>query len=342
MFKGKDDIFAARQYGAEVMEKYGHGHFKSFVVRFCGARGSGKSLLLAEAVARDLIQGRKVWSNMPVVVTEDVIMWASRRWPKDEQRRVLKKSAGYLGLQTLPLDWDAFYTLSEDLVQGTVAIDEAQYFSDARSALSLKNRLLNAIVAQVRKRNLNLYYTVKQGDWVDKRLTYETDIQIDCSDMSHTPWGRDRGMPSGEMILTRWWDLSGAVTGKAVDFKDKGWQRPYKEGYFYHMHMFWNCYDTSKAVSLEEAFTSVKLDLRQRTITNKQSAEDTGAALYQVAATLRSRGTDEIETKQFQNIANQMGIEGNMQHLGRFLRDMGITRKQKHGGQYFYDLTSLQ
>lgn len=314
------------------------GHFQAWVIRFVGPRGSGKSLLLALYGLIDLMRGRKVWSNMPIVMTEEYAEWGYRHLPAAERRKWVKK---VVGLKSTPLDWDAFYALSEDLTEGTVMIDEAQYFCDSRAALALKNRLLNAIVAQVRKRNLNLYYTVKQGDWVDRRLGYETDIEIECSGMQHTDWGKENNVQPGDMVFTRCYDLSGAMTGHPIDPKRK-WFQSYKAGYFKHLHHLWGCYDTSAVVDLEEAFTNIKLDLKQRVITNKPTSGDILTSLREVGKSLLDRGTQEITTTGFWGVAQAMGIEGTPQNLGKYLPELGITRKQKHGGSYYYDLSNLE
>lgn len=313
-------------------------HFSSWVVRLTGARGSGKSLLLAMLGIGELIHGRKVWSNMPLIITPEAIEWGMRYCSAQTRQLYCKE---LVGTKSLPLDWDAFYSLSEDLNIGTVLIDEAQYFCDSRAALSLKNRLLNAIVAQVRKRNLNLYYTVKQSDWIDRRLSYETDIEIECQGMHHTDWGREIEIPQGEMVITRWYDLSGAATGNPIDPKNK-WHSSYKGLIYKNLHMLWGCYDTAAVVDLEEAFTNVKLDLKQRVISNKQTEADYSTAIYEVASHIARAGNDEIGTAKFWEIAKQAGIEGSAQHLGKYLTNMGITRKQKYGGSYSYDLRNLE
>lgn len=337
------NLQTAIEYNNYIQSTYGKGHYNAYVIRFCGARGSGKSLLLAMMATHDLLHGNKVWSNMPIVVTPNAMKWGLRKSnvPKELVDKWCRSKAGYIGRKTLPLDWDALYTLSEELEQGTVIIDEAQYFSDSRSALSLKNKLLNAIVMQVRKRSLNLYYSVKQGDWVDKRLSYETDVQVDCMSGHLSQWGRQRSLPAGEIIDVKFWDLSGVVTGHATDWRNP-YCRPFKIGAYGNMHMFWDSYDTAKAVDLEEMMTPVKMDMQARVISNKRNGDEIKQALFHVASSMVEAGTVEIGTRDFENVANKMGIEGKMQSLGRYLRDMGITRKQKSGGEYFYNLSGLQ
>lgn len=286
----------------------------SRVVQIIGPRGSGKSLLLASMGGLDMMRGRKVWSNMPIEV--------SKRTTKFYKGPPLK---------SIPLDWDAFYALSQELVEGTVLIDEAQYFSDSRSSLSLKNRLLNAIVAQVRKRSLNLYYTVKQGDWVDKRLNYETDIQIECFDLAWSKNGRKRHLVHGDRIMTVHRDLSGSSTGHA------GYRVIARR--VFHGRQWWNTYDTKAVIDLEEGFTPVRLDLKQRVISNKPRHDDIADAIDQVGGHLLSKGVTRLPVSAFQQLfANVSGMDIGSQHLGKFLPEW-IKRKRAHDGEYFYELT---
>jgi hypothetical protein len=246
---------------------------------------------------------------------------------------------GKAGIKAQSLDWDCLYSLDKGLTEGTVVIDEAQYFSDSRSSNSLKNRLLNAIVAQVRKRSLNLYYSVKQSDWIDRRLNYETDVQVNCENLSYSDWGRKNQVPSGAVILCRYYDLSGVITGHAVN---KDWWQSYLCKQFVIGRQVWGCYDTSQVIDLEEAFTNVKLDLKQRVISNKAHPGDISESLYDVADTIRAHRGNMVPTSEYWNLAESMGVEGSSRQLGRYLRDLGIVRKQQSGGSYCYDLTGLQ
>lgn len=250
---------------------------------------------------------------------------------------VAKKFPRFRGVTSTPLDWDALYRMSESLTSGTVLIDEAQYFSDSRSSSSLKNRLLNAIVAQVRKRNLNLYYTVKVGDWVDKRLSYETDLHIDHFDLALASWGKEHRIERGTQIRVRYRDLSGVFTGTPYEQS----QRVFSAKIF-HGRKYWDCYDTSQVIDLEEAFTGVKLDLKQRVISNKRSSGDVIGNLHNLASMLKERRGNEVSTAEYWNLAEMMGVEGGSRLLGRYLSELGVIRKQKHGGSYYYDLTNLQ
>jgi len=290
---------------------------QSRVIQLVGPRGSGKSLCLAKLGAIDLMRGKPVWSNMPVELSKRTVKWY-------EGKQVLN---------TIPLDWDAFYSLSQDLVEGTVLIDEAQYFSDARSSLSLKNRLLNAIVAQVRKRSLNLYYTVKERDWVDKRLNYETDIVITCFDLAWMPKKKNkRKYAHGERIYTCHYDVSGAIRGRPGRLLGR---------YVVPGRQWWNVYDTKSVIDLEEAFTSVKLDLQKRVITNKPRSSDIMQAIDDVASHLASKGTTRMPVQDFVSLFGTMtGYTYGAQHLGKFLPET-VRRGRERGGEYFYDFSRL-
>lgn len=223
------------------------GYERSTIMAITGARGSGKSLALAYFGVLDLMRGKTVWSNMPIKISPKL----SKIWnvPK---------------LESKPLDLDAFYTLDAGLAEGTICLDETQNLSDSRTSMSLKNRILNAMIAQVRKRSLKIYYTVQDINWVDQRLRFATDIELKCFDLAYSPWGFQRHIDYGLYIRFDYLDLSGYMTGKSY-FQT---YRPYKTQQFKGRNI-WECYDSRKVTNLEEAFTSIELDLKRRKISNK-------------------------------------------------------------------------
>lgn len=225
------------------------GFARSEVVMITGSRGSGKSLFMTALAVADLRKGKSVWSNMPVKVVGTV-----------------RKKYNLPLLKTKPLDMDAFYALSEELQDGVVCIDEAQNMGDSRASLTLKNRLLNAIIAQVRKRSLNVYFTVQDPSWVDVRLRFATDVEVECYDLAYSPWGRSKNVAYGELIRCHFKDLSGYKTGQSFFKTGKYYKRNILKG-----SRYWSCYDSKAVTDLEEAFTTVKLDLKQRVISNKDN-----------------------------------------------------------------------
>jgi hypothetical protein len=291
------------------------GYARSVVMMITGSRGSGKSLFLSSMVVEELLRGKTVWSNMPVKLTHTIA----------NKYNVPK-------LKTKPLDLDAFYALSEELQNGVVCIDEAQNMSDSRSSLTLKNRLLNAIVAQVRKRNLNVYYTTQDPSWVDVRLRFATDVEVACFDLGYSPWGRNHNVEWGKLIRCYFKDLSGYMTGTPYFITGKYYRKSIFKGYKY-----WNCYDTSKVTDLEEAFTSVKLDMKQRIISNKDKYDESDPETLNRYINEKNNNYDVVEMKvkdvlkrvmssgitTIDNSVIYTALGGNKKVIGAYMKKLG-------------------
>lgn len=291
----------------------------STIVAITGPKRSGKSLLLARLLVGDLCKQRKVWSTMDVTTP------------------LFMRDKGYPVMHSDVIDWDAFYMLDEAYGEGTIGLDEGIYYDDSRASLSAKNKLLNTVMNQVGHRNLNVYYTLKTKGWVDKRLQFETDIEIRCFDLAMSPWGRRNHVGRGRVIRLEFYDMSGAFTGRPFDAKYHF--RPFQTLVWKNADLWWTAYDTKKIVGLEDLYTGVKVDLKQRVISNK-SKINAGIrdALQGLVESFRSRGEAEVSCDGFWTIAESMGIAGDRRQLGQHLRGLGVTRKQKGGGQTFYVL----
>ena len=304
------------------------GYARSVVMAVSGSRGSGKSLFLASKAVDELKRGKTVWSNMPVKLTKK-----------------MAAEAGIPQLETKPLDLDAFYALSEELQHGVVCIDETQNMSDSRSSLSLKNKIMNAIIAQVRKRSLNVYYTVQDINWVDMRLRFATDVEVKCFDLGYSPWGRTNRVEWGRIIRCCFKDMSGYMTGTPYFQSGHYYKRCLFKGY-----KFWDCYDTSKVTDLEEAFTSVKLDLKQRVISNKDEESDPETLKRYIADYHNQKDPVEIAVNNaVQQILNSgiktidnsvifQSLGGNKKVIGAYLKRIGAIHNPF---KKIYDLSNV-
>lgn len=290
------------------------------VMAFNGAKGSGKSLLLARQGIYDMcVLGRTVWSNMSIHTGKYLL---KRGYPKCESK---------------PLDVDLIYMLDEGIQDGTIILDEVQNLSDSRTALSLKNRLLNGMMYQIRKRNLRVFYSVKQNAWIDKRLQYETDIRVDCTNLAKTPWGREKNIKGGRLIRLELFDLSGTITGHPLD----KYSRPYQVNIFKGGRYFYDCFDSWATVDLDEIYAGVKLDMKQRIITNKPQEDDIQTALVELAGQFRESGELEVNCDRYRAALAQMhNIDVDSRVLGRYTKDI-FPKKRRHSGEYFYDFTAL-
>lgn len=293
----------------------------SIVIGIVGPKRSGKSLLLAKLLYRDMCYGRKVWSTMDV------------KTPK------FYLDKGFPMINTKPVDWDAFFMMSTEYQNGTIGLDEASSFNSNRSPLSSRNRITNAFTNQVGHRSIDVFWTAKSTGWLDRQgLGFETDIEIECKDMAKTRWGRKNHVKKGKLIYLEAWDRSGALTGRVADRRDR-YARPFKRWYWPTCEHYWDAYDTRYLLGVEDIFGGVKLDLQKRIISNKTRFKDYEAPLYEIACQM-AQSQNLVSCDSFWNVAEATGITGDSRQLGRCLKGMGIVRKQKANG-YFYDLSGL-
>lgn len=293
-------------------------HTDSNVTILTGPKGSGKSLIMSRILFNYMhCAGKPVWSTMPVK-TPDAY-----------------REQGVPLLETKTVDWDALYTLSEGYQDGVLGLDESVYFSDKRNSLTLKNRILNVAYNQIRHRSLSLVMTVKDLNWLDGRLRYEADYEVKCRDLALTPWGRRNDISRGTWIHLEVIDLSGAFGGQPG--------KRIQKVIYPHGDIYWTAYNDKEIVGLEELYTGLKLDFKQRIISNKASVN---AEYEEVISSLVnefvSKGSSEVPCDTFRMIAGKQGIDIDERQLGRYLSAMGITRRQKSGGSRVYDLKNFE
>lgn len=295
-------------YAKDIVCLPGDGHHvvtlgDSWVIAFTGVRGSGKSIALAYTIARALIAGLTVWSNMNV-------KFKLVEGPK--RTRIC---------ETTPLDWDAVYALEGTIHHGAIAIDELQYFVDSRASLTMGNRLINAVVNQIRKRSLDFYYTVKDIGWLDKRLVWETDIEIKCWDTHMS----NPSIPKGHHFKWRAFDHSGTWTGvpcqyrnyePSGEYKCQGWDR------------LWPIYSTEKIIDYIEAQQRVKLNAGTRVVGHGDDQHFLEVQTLQgLVHNMRLSGRTEVPTDQFQVMAREAGITMNAGRMGKELVNLGVYKK---------------
>lgn len=215
-------------------------HAESIVVGITGPRGGGKTLLLTYFGAKQLVSGYPVWSNYKIEFRHN------RKRYKAE-----------------PLNINALYTFSPEYQDGFILVDEMQYLADALRSSSNANKLMDSFIMQLRKRRLNFLYTAKFMEWVDRRIRYETDVEVSCLDASFTPWGRERGMEKGTTFYLAFKDLSGLMTG--VSFYQSGISYPQTfKGKPVH-----NKYDSNEIIDVIEAMRPVDNRLAKRTLSDQ-------------------------------------------------------------------------
>jgi len=213
-----------------------------YVVAFTGPRGAGKTISMTFLALRDLLAGREVLANFEI--------------EKD-------------GYRSKPLMLEDWVSLPESLQGALICIDEIQLWADSRRSMALLNRLLGYLTMQTRKRNLSLYYSIMDLNWIDSRLRWLTDIEIRCQDLFFSPWGKEKGLERGELIKWTPIDITGVISGK-----------PGKQllPRLLRAKPLWNCYDSFKPVDVWGGFTQIRVKSSQLVIDLRGEEEKESAA----------------------------------------------------------------
>jgi hypothetical protein len=251
-------------------------------------------------------------------------------------------------LQSLPLDWNLLYKMDAGLANGAVVIDELQYFGDSRKSGSVKNQILNSVIMQVRKRQLDFYYSVKNLRWIDVRLRFETDFEFACED-AHRLYPA-QAPNKGEIIIWKFRELSGILTGHSWDDPrvETDWDKSYfgqsrrEQKIQFTGFPFWFIYNTKDVVSLEDAFTKVRLDLTERVISDKpQKQAEFVDILKQTIVDFKAAGVKEIDCSQFAaGISDCVGRNITPREIGKYRGRIGLEKKKRHDGSYYYTFES--
>ncbi len=194
---------------------------RSKILGFVGIRGSGKSVGAARTIVLDgLLKGRPVWSNMLIEVQ-------------------LLTDDGRVALRTRDLDELAMGNLDTKYRNGIVYLDEVNInYAESRRSMSKANLSFSRILQQIRHRQLDVIWSAQSEMHCDERLRWQTDIFVQCSDVSI----KNPKVGIGE--YSRWilYDLSGIIKGEppigsqdAVFKRLTMWNRPW-----------WHVYDTEQ------------------------------------------------------------------------------------------------
>lgn len=297
----------------------------STVVGLTGPKRSCKTLEFAKLLFWDLCLGRPVWSNLPVYTPK---YFLDKGWPR---------------LETMPIDWDAFFTMSEEYQDGTMGIDEASYYNSNRSPLNTRNRVVNSFTNQIGHRGLDVIWTGKSAGWLDRQgLGFETDVEVECQDLAKTRWGRKNHVTKGKLVHLTAWDRSGALTGRRADPRDRH-ARPFAKWMDSTAWIYWTAYDTRFLMSIEDMFAGVKLDLQKTVISNRQRLDE---ALINSVHDLVNQFRESSETMQVQcdrlrAAADIAGLNLNDKILGQALKQLGVKHRRKSGGNV-YDISDMK
>lgn len=200
---------------------------QSLVVGVIGPRGSGKTLLIVLLSLIDMSHGIECMSN--------TMIEGPMRCMDGKVHTVKSKVLEYVNL----------ITMGESMKGGLMTIDEINMWFDSLRFQNNGSLMFNAMVQQIRKRDMGLYYTTQNFKWVDNRIRTQTDLLVSCRD-AYCFGGRENGLKRGELIHVWVRDISGYLTGRPYDPDDednKGWR------WVLYGKPVWQYYNTGLTIS---------------------------------------------------------------------------------------------
>lgn len=230
----KRESFLKRYISENVLPyrfiNFGRNTKLSKCIGLIGPRGSCKSLGAAAMGIMDyLVPGYSLISNMDV------------KWG-------LNFKGDIIGYKSEKLDKMEFLKFKMD-DRIAVLIDEVNIeFSEARRSMTNRNLIFNKILQQLRKRQMNVIYTVQHEMWIDNRLRWQTDVFIKTMDICLRPGGIHLPYEFGEYASWKVFDMSG-IFGQGTYTET---MKPLIDGWRFNGKKWWNTFDTNEIQGIME------------------------------------------------------------------------------------------
>lgn len=198
----------------------------SKLIGILGDRGAGKTLFMTYLLRQDHIRNGRVVANYHLYFPEDG-----------------KHDPIYLPFKKIA-------KLPPQLRDASVGLDELQIGTDSRRSLSDDNIMLTKLVTQMRKRNLDVYYTTQRYNMIDKRIKNQTDYLIlmeryPCLDDTDEDEMKNTTNPRAGMWF-RYQVLDNEFLDTLNKGDDDGWR------YFKAGKAMFDLYDTTEIIDYDE------------------------------------------------------------------------------------------
>ncbi|MBA7636887.1 hypothetical protein ES703_44515 [subsurface metagenome] len=228
---------------------------ESLVTAITGPRGSGKTLLMTFMGIIDMKRGHQCVSNYSI-------------------RGKVRRHGKLVTVKSLPLDFATLLELNEKLRRCVCCIDEINLWFASTRWMTHGNRIFGIFMQLLRKRQMSLYFTTQNFKWADPNIRWQTDLQIACQDLFHTPQGKEQNVGRGEFIKYVAIDRSGYLTG--VPYEMSG---AYSIGIL-DAKPIWDYYDTEHMLDPWEALSKVEIKRPTLTVdlTGREPISDRGGA----------------------------------------------------------------
>lgn len=287
------------------------------VAVYTGPRGSGKSVSVVAEMARYMVNGENVWSNIPIEFEYEDIDGSITRY------------------ESMPLDMNALYTFEKSLVLGTIFIDEIQLWASSANSRAVAARLMADSLTMIRHRGLNFFFTIQNYQRLTGAFKDQVDMWVSCFDL-YFRYRRD--LTKGTVIAQRYHDMSGMFTGHAYGEAQQYDTFPM----IFHAKAFWDIYDSYADYNPLEAGRGLAID-RDKNILSydsqgnahvhpagfkdfmRQTAESTVSA---VVDSLRFTGEKFIYSTDLESTLRAAGCDIPLRQLGKVLPQYGLLYKK--------------
>jgi len=269
-----------------------------------------------------------VWSNYPVKISyapaDDGIIYNGSNIPAL--------------LKTNDLDVERLYTFAQEMREGYLFIDELDLIADKQDWQSGGQKLLMAILRQIRKRHLSMTGSIQSMSWLNPRFIFHLDTTISCKDAAATVWGQDNNVDSGDMTFLKAKDMSGINTGNSYEETGQIFESRFKGK---RIQQF---YDTDQEFNPFEHMVRYTVKRKQKEInpfakeTEEQEEREATGINEAIAEILRERiasGQNRMTTADFNRLLKARGLRVSKGVLLDHLQDVhNVSNYAKMG--YFY------
>lgn len=284
---------------------------------FTGGRGSGKTLSMSTEGALYLVAGYNVWANYPL-----------RFGLRDHSGKVTYYRAKDISIQDIG-------NFNTDIRNGIILLDELNLWLSSRRSSALINQLAGGWFQLMRKRKLSVYITCQFFHTLDKLIKEQTDLIIECFDLSFKYPNLKPGQSISQLITS----YSGYGTGRPLYKMDNmtEWKQNTRARIL-HGYPFWNVYDSWTEYDILKALT--KYEVKRDVVVI--GAEDNGGfrgvraqeQINEMTQLIRElKGEDaRYSSEQMEGQLKEWGIEmtiGPGGDAGRLLKKAGWQYKQE-------------
>lgn len=295
-----------------------------------GPRGNGKSAG-ASYLGFDVLDcGGEVLSNIPL------------DGQFGDTKRLISK----------PLDTTDLMQFDKVRAGVTYLLDEFDKICGARWTVgSNVNRALDWLATQIRKFEANVLMSAQNRMMIDPYWRMQIDVLIKCRDLAHTPFGKQKKLMRGAVVILECFDISGVVTGQTYE------EMPVSYGSFkLNCRALWGKYPTKKYVGADEILKKLVLkkqvvefgydddddvpderpDLSNVPFHGSSIDEYMGGILHDLAL----KGHKEISGAVLDNILKGVGLNIDPRERGLIMDRLGVSNRRRHKGRH-YDLSTL-